>query len=363
MAKLFGKEYTRAELMQRVGDVFQVAGVRGVRLTDGSEEGVQAYEVKTGSGFNFTVLASRGLDISTAEHRGRALAWRSSTGDVAPQFYEPEGLRWLYSFYGGLVVTCGLTAAGAPSVDEGRELGLHGRFSNTPAKNVCVRCEWDGDDYMMEISGKMRETIVFRENLTLTRTIRAKMGEDRFQIHDVVENEGHDPQPLMLLYHINGGFPAVDADSELVAPSLSAKSRDAEAEHEKELACKFTSPIQGFKERVYYHDMKPCKYGYVTTALVNRSFGGGKGFGFYVKYRKDQLPVYTEWKMMGQGTYVVGMEPANCHVEGRDKERERGTLQFIQPGERREFDLEIGCLTSKAQIEELDRRTAETLKG
>jgi hypothetical protein len=58
--------------------------------------------------------------------------------------------------------------------------------------------------------------------------------------------------------------------------------------------------------------------------------------------------------MNGEGTYVVGMEPANCLVEGRDKERERGTLQFLQPGERREYDLEIGVLTSIEMIEELE---------
>ena len=358
MAKVFGREYSREDLMERVGDVFQIAGVRGVRLTDGSEEGVQAYEVKTGTGFNFTILASRGMDISTAEYRGRALAWRSSTGDVAPQYFEPEGLRWLRTFYGGLVLTCGLTTAGAPSVDQSQELGLHGRISHIPAKNVCVRCEWDGDEYMMEISGKMRETVVFGENLVLTRKISTKLGEDRFWMHDVVENEGPDVQPLMLLYHINGGFPAVDDGSELVCPSVSWRSRDTEAENEKELACRFSSPIQGFKERVYYHDMKADKDGFVTTALVNSNLGG-EGFGFYVKYRKDQLPNFTEWKMMGKGTYVVGMEPANCAVEGRAKERERGTLQFIQPGERREFDLEIGCLIDSRQIEELERTVAE----
>ena len=45
--------------------------------------------------------------------------------------------------------------------------------------------------------------------------------------------------------------------------------------------------------------------------------------------------------MMGQGTYVVGLEPANCRSGGRSQERARGTLQSLQPGEQREFNLEI----------------------
>ena len=47
---------------------------------------------------------------------------------------------------------------------------------------------------------------------------------------------------------------------------------------------------------------------------------------------------------MGEGTYVVGMEPGNALVLGRDVERESGRLQFLEPGERREYDLEIGVV-------------------
>ncbi len=59
---------------------------------------------------------------------------------------------------------------------------------------------------------------------------------------------------------------------------------------------------------------------------------------------------------MGEGTYVVGMEPANCLVEGRDELRKKGTLEFLQPGEKKEFELEIGVLNGK---EAIDRFKAE----
>jgi len=88
--------------------------------------------------------------------------------------------------------------------------------------------------------------------------------------------------------------------------------------------------------------------------LINEDIEEG-GFGFYVKYKKEQLPQFIEWKMMGEGDYVVGMEPANCLVEGRDKERERGTLKFLEPGEKKEFDLEIGVLAGKESIEEFKK--------
>src|SRR5512136_2340248 len=134
MATIFGKTFTKPELLKRVGDISQLGGVKPVELVNGNERGVRAAEFKTGAGLNFTVLIDRALDISAADYCGQSLCWRSSTGDVAPAFYEPEGLSWLRSFYGGLLITCGLTYIGAPDVDQGKPLGLHGRVSNIPAK-------------------------------------------------------------------------------------------------------------------------------------------------------------------------------------------------------------------------------------
>jgi hypothetical protein len=63
-----------------------------------------------------------------------------------------------------------------------------------------------------------------------------------------------------------------------------------------------------------------------------------------------ELPRFIQWKMTGEGTYVLGLEPANCWTQGRIKERERGTLQFLDPGERREFFLQIGILEGEASM-------------
>ena len=119
---------------------------------------------------------------------------------------------------------------------------------------------------------------------------------------------------------------------------------------EKELYANLTDPIPGFREKVYYLDMAEASDGNVNAALVNPGFNNGQGFGIYIKYPKKELPKFSEWKMTGEGWYVVGMEPANCWVEGRAKERERGTLQFLKPGETREYHLEMGVLSSQDEI-------------
>lgn len=363
MPTIYGKKYTKNELLQLVGDISQIGGARHMKLVGGTHEGVDVVEFRTGSGFCFLAVPGRGIDITTAGYQGKALDWRSASGEVSPALYEEHDLGWLRSFPGGLVTTCGLTQAGAPCEDQGEKLGIHGRYSNTPASNVQVDGAWDGDDYKMWVTGKVRQSRLFGENLLMQRKVSAVLGESRFFIHDVVTNEGPRTVPHMILYHINGGFPVVDVGSQFVAPVIDFKPRDADAEVDKEHYYFNEHPTPGFKERCYYHEMGTDQDGYVMAALINKDMPDGTHFGFYVKYKKNELPKFTQWKMNGNQEYVVGMEPANCWVEGRCKERERGTLQFLEPGETREYHLEIGVLSGRDDVVEFEARVEGMKQG
>ncbi|MDI6784292.1 MAG: aldose 1-epimerase family protein [bacterium] len=339
--------FKKKRLMQYIGNISQVGGLKHYELASGVGKGVAAVEFKTGTGFEFTVLLDRGMDISEAKYNGQSLCWRSSTGDVSPYFFEPQGRGWLRSFFGGLVLTCGLSTAGAPSVDEGEELGIHGRYTSLPASNIEIEQEWEGDEFIMSVSGQMRETMVFGPNLLLSREISAKLGENRLIIHDIIENQGYEKTPVMILYHCNFGFPLLDEHAELISPSKKVTPRDAEAEQGKENYNKFQPPTKGYREKCYSHELQADKGGFVNIALVNKN----RGLGIYMKYQKKHLPRFTQWKMLGQGIYVCGLEPGNCGVLGRAKEREQGTLQFLKPGETKEIELEIGVLANQKEIE------------
>ena len=55
--------------------------------------------------------------------------------------------------------------------------------------------------------------------------------------------------------------------------------------------------------------------------------------------------------MLGQGTYVVGIEPSTNRTSGRIPARESGELTILQPGETRRYDLELGALIDNAAID------------
>ncbi len=379
MARLFGADYSKRDILRHVGSMDQVCGARKVVLDEGNEKGSEAVVFRTGSGLSFTALAGRALDISSAEYRGQSLCWRAPVGDTSAAFYEPDGLGWLRGFFGGLVCTCGLSYAGAPHADptsgEGAPLtyvdadgniqwrptgsiGLHGRISNTPAKHLSIAEWWDGDEYWMSAFGEMREAVIFGTNLLLKRTIKAKLGESKIWIHDEVENQSFAPQEHMFLYHCNLGFPVVAEGAEYLVNSRETKPRDADAAPHIDTWQQMPAPIPGVKEWVYYHDVACDADSNVWLGLANRAFNGGQGFGVYLKYNKQQLPYFIQWKMPGESTYVTGLEPANCLVEGRVKDRDEGRLVVLQPGEMRTYDLEISVLASNAEIDEIAAKIA-----
>jgi hypothetical protein len=362
VTELYGRTFTRQELSRRVGSMDQAAGVRLSELTDGVGRGVRTAHLRTGSGLNATLLIDRGLDIYDADMNGMPLAWVSPTGPTHPAYYEEPGLGWLRGFCGGLMVTCGLTTMGAASVDEGTPLGLHGRASNTPASHVNAGEGWEGDQYVLFVEGDIREAGVFGENLLLKRRVEARLGENGISVSDTVINQGFQRTPHMLLYHINAGFPVLDEGSRLIAPSRRVTPRDEDARGGLNEWHSFSAPIPNFREQVFFHDMAAAPDGYVTAALVNPALNGGQGFGFYVRYRQRELPCFNEWKMMGEGVYTVGIEPATTHPLGRAAARADGSLQFLMPGEERHYRVEFGVLTSQVEIEQLERQ-ARALAG
>lgn len=358
MARIFGRNYTRGELMQRVGDLNQFAGVRLGELADGFERGVRTADIRTGTGFEFTVVPDRGMDIAWASYRGASLAWRSPATVQHPSYYQPEGAGWIRGFPGGLATTCGLTYFGSACVDEGQALGVHGRASYIPATQFAHGGEWQGDEYEIWVAGELHEAVLFGENIVLRRRIRARLGESRLFIEDTVTNEGYRTTPHMILYHLNFGFPLVDENTELLSASAEVTPRDEIAAPGIREYNRFQAPTPGYQEQVFYHVPKADAEGYGRAALVNRAFAysepssnGGRGLGAYIRFRKHELPRMVQWKMMGQRDYLCGLEPATNWVGGRDKERAEGRLQFLEPGESREYRLEIGVLAS---IEEID---------
>jgi Domain of unknown function (DUF4432) len=361
MPNLFGKHYTRSELMRRVGHISQVGGVQLLGSEDGPSRGVRYLEFRTGTGFNFKVAVERGTDVGYAEYKGASLAWIPPTMLPGPWYFEQQDhFGWLRTALGGLNNSCGMVHIGNPeTADVSRynfparsteTYGVHDRMAMLPGQLVSYGERWDGDECIIEAVGKVVQAQAYGENLVLTRRYTARLGESRFFMHDEIENAGFLPAEHMLLYHINVGFPIVDEGSELVAPvSKPPAIPDGLPASDPNEYSRFVGPQKDWQLQGFELDMNADSDGRVPVAVVNPRLGDG-GQGLYVIYNQKQMPVYLEWRMMGEGQYAVGIEPCT-NTFGRDIARRAGQLITLQPGDRRVYDIEIGVLDGATAVQ------------
>lgn len=300
---------TRKELLARIGSVEQIGGIRDFTFHGGKADGVRAIEVNTGF-LRFLVLPDRCMDIAQADYCGMAFAWISKTGITAPTYYEKDGKSWLRGFYGGLLTTCGLQNIGSPYAEH----GLHGRIANTPAVKVSIFADWVGDDYVMRLSGEMRESAVFGENLVLKRTLSTKLFAKELTVEDTVVNEGFEDASVALCYHCNFGYPLVSECARLI--------------NVPEAYGKITPPIHGQTEACIPVPLA----GQTATVGIE-----GTEFGVYLTYRRDTLPEFLLWEMLGESEYVLGLEPRTTNLGGKSIQEQDAYVRLKPFEERRMY--------------------------
>jgi hypothetical protein len=209
---------------------------------------------------------------------------------------------------------------------------------------VVAEGRWQGDEYEMRVAGVVEESIIFGETVRLTREIRSRLGSNRIELTDVIENLAFTPAPLMLLYHFNFGFPLLMEETTMRFPSHQVQPRDP------------WSPLEGYdrwslpepkhRERVYLHEELEQENGWATATVQNPHFPLGQGLDpcpltVQLSWATENLPRLVEWRMAGAGEHVLGIEPTNCNVLGRAAARETGTLVMLAPGEAKTFAMAL----------------------
>ncbi len=234
-------------------------------------------------------------------------------------------------------------------LDEGEEYGLHGSISNIPAEYVNQQILIENDCAVLKLSGYMRQARMLHEHLILEREISCKYGDNSFSIHDTIENRSSRDEPLMLLYHFNFGYPFISENAYLMIPSKKVlPGNDAASKNVADYS-RLCSPTRGFNDEIFNHDLKAGCNGDTFSAIVNPDLE----LGLVLKFNINQLPRFSEWKMLGEGEYLVSLEPSNCTTKGRAEERRNGLLHYIGAWDKKSIDYEIEFFNGKSNIESI----------
>lgn len=328
--------------LKKAGHPTQLCSAEEMRLVGGKGDSMRLVQMNSGEGLFVTVCPDRCLDISRLSYKGINLSFFSPVGYVAPQYYNKD--EFMRSFTAGFITTCGLRNVGVPAVDDGEETVMHGRISNVPCENLAYDADVKTGD--VTLSGKMNQAIIFGEKLQLNRkyTVNGKT----ILLEDTVTNLGDVDSPLMLLYHTNFGYPLLDEGVNVWYPSKETIARDAEAQKGINEWDQIPAPIVNYAEQCFYH-----KFGVIDGKSAFAVYNSKLKVGVKVTFNADGLNCFTQWKQVGVRDYVLGCEPATCRVEGRDKMRADGDLQFIRPDEVRNFTLKIEIIDGDQEAKEV----------
>jgi hypothetical protein len=312
-----------------IGHESQLYGVEEMRLVGGKGDGMRLLQLHNAAGLKMTVCADRCADIYRLDFKGDNMGYFSPNGYVAPAYYDEPGAGFLKSFTAGFLTTCGLTAVGSPCIDEGEALPLHGTIGNTP----CERVWWNEDEENLYIHAIVNDSGIFSRKLMLKRTITCGKYMNAFTIKDTIENRGDQASPLMLLYHMNMGYPLLSEKSVVEISSVSVKPRNDHAAKDLDTCCKMLPPTPGFEEQCYFHTFEEEGRASIYNPDIRK--------GLTISFDAKNLDHFTQWKMMGYRDYVLGLEPGNCYPDGRDIVRKEGKLKFLQSGESITYEVTV----------------------
>lgn len=322
----------QTECNKKTGNLQQLCYIRKVRYQDDAADMQTAYLFENGK-LSFTVAASLGMDMADLRVGGVNLCHLTKPGWLA------NSADFANFIPGGMFFTCGLKNVGPRTPSE----PAHGKQRFLPAEHCSSFVGFEGDRLKLRLSGEVREAGLFSSNLLRRRTLTTEYNSGRIVLHDEIENQGFADEEIMLLYHFNTGYPLLDEGAEFVAPSKTQTPRDGASQAAKGESDLFRmdAPRDCYPEQVFYHDLATDADGNTFCALKNSKLG----LALKLSFNKRELPFFTQWKSIASGDYVLGMEPSNCHVEGMDNERERGTLCVLKAGETRSYTVTIDVLT------------------
>ena len=323
------------DLLKYMGSMQQAAYIRPLVYAEGRASGLKAYEVKNGP-LCYKLMADKCLDMCELSYKGVNFSFLSKPGLQGRNAYDTAGDEAIRGIMGGMFFTSGVENICAPCTVGGVDYPMHGRMRATPGEHLSADAFWAEDGYHLRASAEMREAALFGENMTLRRTVETVYGTKTVTVTDVFENQGFRDEPLMLLYHINLGWPFLDESLRLYLPTRKVAPRDAGAEGHEDAYDRMDPPKDDEPEYVFIHDLTPEADGTLRAVAVN----GALGLGLEVAWNEANLPYFMQWKSVASGDYVIGLEPANSSVYGRPWHEALGSVHRLAP-----FATETNVLT------------------
>jgi hypothetical protein len=359
--------------LTRFDNPLQLGGIRTGTLDAPGAGGGQPVRVAlfdTGAGLRFTVALDRGGDIVDASWNQFALAYLTANGLLPPSPAYHQQAEWLRGWAGGLLTTCGPEYVGGPRVEDGTQTSLHGRYSSQIAQVTALRNPDPQRGALdMELGLLVRDARFYGPVYEIRRSIRCTLGVPEIVIEDEVTNRGDTRVPHHWLYHINLGWPLLDAGARFIYRGRAQywvipPPRGQDIVQPLSAAAmnrlkRVPRPLQqhtGSAERGLIVETEAGRDGWCHIGLINAKLK----LGLEVSYPRKALPRLANWQHYGpRGCYVSGLEPFSGSLLGSARDQHRLAKPFLEPGASRKYQVKLRVLATVEELRELGKQDGE----
>lgn len=303
--------------------------VRTRSLADPLGGEVQAVDLYREGRLKVSCLPDRALDIYELCCGSTRINPLNPDAGLSGEHFVEDGVEGFQrNFFIGMLTTCGLIQSGRPCNENGRAFGLHGCISNTPARELTIELNAG----QASVCGTMLETHPQGERMELKRRITL-FADDRLRIEDRVRNCGREPTPFMMMYHINFGAPFLSAGLRMRGDWSYIEERDSGRSASAAQLCEMHPRGAFARERVYY-----TRCDLLKGVLLEQAEWG---LSCRITAQGSNLRWMGVWKNFSESLYALGIEPCNCPGLGRVNAAARGLLEWLEPGEVRENQIQL----------------------
>ncbi len=295
-------------VIKKLGNTKQLVSAYDFTVNDGAARGKRLILVNNNR-LEVCFNADNALDIAWVKYCGINVSFLSKNGINTNEGVFGE------RFDGGFLYTCGLDNLSAIEKD----VAIHGSLHLRKAQNV----KYVVDNDKVVVSGEVLTTRLVGKNLILKREYTVT--DKNILISDTVINNGYTDVEYVLLYHINYGYPFLDAGLKLEFDNLESIAANTTPKENVPLAKTITEPQGVGLEDLFYHYLKEGK-----VTLSNEKLN----IKCKMSYDISKLPILVEWKNLYNGDYVLGIEPSTTRFDEYKK-------NLLKPEEENSFEVKI----------------------
>lgn len=114
-------------------------------------------------------------------------------------------------------------------------------------------------------------------------------------------------------------------------------------------------PIENEGEYVFIHDIQADKNLDTIIFIANHELN----IGLTIEFNQKNLPYFMEWKSIASGDYVLGLEPSNASVYGKQYHVDSDTVHYLQPFEKETNTLKFSVIDGKEEIDKVIEKIRE----